>query len=63
MYGTTTNIDLEEGTYTVHWYDPRNGGDLQIGSIEEIKGGGKPSIGYPPDDIAKDWAVLIRKKD
>ncbi len=63
MYGTTTNIDLEEGTYTVHWYDPRNGGDLQIGSVEEIKGGGKPSIGYPPDDIAEDWAVLIRKKD
>ena len=36
----STNIDLSgaSGTYTVDWYDPRNGGDLQKGSIAEVEG-------------------------
>ena len=32
-------IDLPSGTYSLQWYDPRNGGALQEGSIETLEGG------------------------
>jgi hypothetical protein len=53
-------LDLPEARFTVHWFDPRNGGDLQIGSFEAVDGGDRTDIGTPPDDSGKDWVVLLR---
>lgn len=50
-----------ESRYSIRWYDPRNGGGLQAGSIAEILGGTRGSLGSPPSDPDKDWVVLVRK--
>lgn len=49
-----------ETTYTVHWYDPRNGGNLQPGTITEVTGPGEVNIGEPPNNTGLDWVALIR---
>ena len=60
--GGTTNLKIGAGTYTVDWYNPRSGGALQTGSIAMVQGPGIVSLGQPPTEIKKDWAVLIRRK-
>lgn len=57
--GGTTNISLPAGAYTVKWYNPRSGGDLQDGSVTTIEGPGSFSIGQAPSNTTLDWAVLI----
>jgi len=59
---TILNITID-GNYTVKWYDPRNGGDLQIGSVTTISGIGFQSIGLPPNNPTLDWAILINRED
>lgn len=46
--------------YTVRWYDPRNGGALQTGSTERVRGPGMASLGRPPEAPDADWAVLVQ---
>lgn len=60
----TTSIDLgtSGNEFSVQWYDPRNGGDLQDGSIPFVRASGSVSIGYPPAEQDKDWVVLLRLK-
>ncbi|MDX1531960.1 MAG: putative collagen-binding domain-containing protein, partial [Rhodothermales bacterium] len=57
--GGTTTITLPSGDYAVRWFDPRDGGALQTGSVADVSGGGSPSIGQPPSDPTSDWAVLL----
>jgi len=61
--GGTTEIDLSEaqGEFSIKWYDPRHGGELQNGSAAGIEGGASRLLGDPPNEPAKDWAVLIRR--
>ena len=61
--GGTTNLDLSaaNGTFSVQWYDPRNGGSLQTGSVTQVDGGGARSLGTPPSASTSDWAILVRK--
>lgn len=61
--GGSAALDLagQEGEFSVQWFDPRNGGDLQTGSVQTIEGGGSRALGNPPSDPREDWAVLIRK--
>jgi hypothetical protein len=47
--------------YGIRWFDPRNGGGLQKGSIAEIQGGLGSSLGSPPSDPDKDWVVLVKR--
>ncbi|MCK4920933.1 MAG: DUF5060 domain-containing protein [Bacteroidales bacterium] len=58
------SIDLSDktGTFSVEWFDPRNGGDLQKGKTKKIKAGGTLKIEGAPSDPEKDWVVLIKKK-
>jgi hypothetical protein len=58
----TVNLEAYKGTYEVRWYDPRNGGALQAGSIPTLTAGRKDwvEIGKPPTDTQRDWVVLIR---
>lgn len=49
-------------SYSIRWFDPRNGGGLQAGSKDSMQGGIGNSMGLPPSDPDKDWVVLVRKK-
>ncbi|MDI1248448.1 MAG: DUF5060 domain-containing protein [Lacunisphaera sp.] len=57
-------IDLADqaGSFTVKWFDPRNGGSLQVGSVAEIQGGGVQTLSGPPSTPGKDWVVVISRK-
>ncbi|MEM7365265.1 MAG: PKD domain-containing protein, partial [Pseudomonadota bacterium] len=59
--GGTTDLNLTgfPGTYTVQWYDPWNGGDLQEGTITSIGGDGIANIGLPPHTANEQWVALI----
>jgi hypothetical protein len=59
--GGTTDLNVAPGTYSVQWYNPRVGGELLRGSVRQITGPGAKSLGRPPKDSDKDWAVLVRK--
>lgn len=57
------NIKLDLGqfnkTFKIKWFDPRNGGLLQTGSVVSVKGGGIVELGIPPSNIDKDWVILL----
>jgi hypothetical protein len=60
--GGTTSLNLSggaAGAYTVRWYDPRNGGALQTGSVTQVSGGGTRSLGSPPAASTNDWVILV----
>jgi hypothetical protein len=66
--GDTLDIDLRglqvSGTsFSVQWYDPRNGGDLQNGTITTIRANTISSIGFAPYNTGQDWAVLLQCQD
>ena len=56
-------IDLsgipQSTTFTVKWFSPTQGGELQDGGVREIQGGGVQSIGTPPS-VDQDWVSLIK---
>jgi hypothetical protein len=58
----TTSLQLGDSgkAFAVRWYDPRNGGDLQLGSLHNVVGNGIVSVGIPPKEKQKDWVVLIK---
>jgi hypothetical protein len=60
--GGTTELELGEGEYTVGWYDPLEGGALQVGTVESVTGPGKRSLGLPAAKRDQDWAVLVKKR-
>ena len=49
-------------TYTVAWYNPREGGALLAGSVGTVAGGGVRDLGSPPFDETLDWAILVQKE-
>jgi len=55
------NLNDVEGEFTIDWYDPRNGGDPQDGSVSSISGGGIRSLGNPPSEASEDWVILIQR--
>jgi len=57
--GTTDLTIANNGTYDIRWFDPRNGGDLQAGSIAQVSGEGSVNIGTPPTSLSSDWAALV----
>ncbi len=63
-YVSTSSLDLlnDKGTYTVHWYNPRTGGALQIGSVQKVSGGSVVQLGNPPGKAGEDWLVVVRRK-
>jgi len=62
--GGTTELNLgdSKATFTVRWFNPRKGGELLEGSVTQIKGPGKVSLGNPPADTGKDWVSLVQVK-
>ena len=59
--GGAADLDLgvDSQRYWVNWYDPRKGGGLQRSEIRQVQGPGTVSLGPPPHDRDKDWAVLV----
>jgi collagenase-like protein with putative collagen-binding domain len=61
--GGTTDLDLSQtsGTFTVSWFDPRNGGPLESGSVTSVQAGSSVALGQPPDSVADDWLVVVKR--
>ena len=60
-HGGSTELDLgtNTGPFKVQWYSPRAGGELVHGTVTQISGPGRVSIGTSRVDPDKDWAVLV----
>ena len=59
--GGTTNLNLSAaaGDFDVRWFDPRNGGALQQGSVAMVTGGATVSLGTAPSATTSDWVVYV----
>ena len=55
-------LSLPTGQYTLQWFDPKNGGQLQEGSITKFDGGASQALGNPPIVDNRDWVVLVEKR-
>ena len=62
--GDATQLDLRsaKGSFTVKWFNPRTGGELQPGSVQEVSGGQAVGLGLPPTDVAEDWLAVVQAK-
>jgi len=58
---TTLDLQTSAATYDVTWFDAKNGGALQAGSVGSVTGPGAQSIGTPP--AGGDWCAVIRRQD
>lgn len=47
-------------SFSVQWFNPRAGGELQNGSVKTIQGKGFKSIGNPPASDGQDWVVVVK---
>jgi hypothetical protein len=61
--GGTARLDLGgvSGVFNVRWYNPRKGGELQMGSVEAVTAGGTVALGAPPADENEDWLAVVRR--
>jgi hypothetical protein len=61
--GGSCELDLsgESGGFDVKWFNPRKGGVLDSGSVRQVKGGTRVSLGPPPAEPTQDWCVLVRR--
>jgi len=62
LEGGSADLNVAPGTYSVQWYNPRTGGELETGTKTEIAGPGSVAIGHPPNSADKDWLALIKLK-
>jgi hypothetical protein len=62
--GGACDINLADasGDFTIQWFNPRAGGQLQPGSTQMIKSGATSSLGHPPADENEDWLAVVKKK-
>lgn len=51
---------LPRGRYTVSWFDPRNGGELQ--AVRRMKADGATAFGEPPSAPDRDWVLLVKRE-
>jgi len=54
----TLQVDTER-PLSVEWFNPREGGEVQQGSITSLEGKGPKSLGHPPAETQKDWVVVV----
>ena len=62
--GNTASLNLSTATgqFSVTWFDPRNGGGLERGSIATVEAGATAAIGAPPNNPGEDWLALVRRR-
>ncbi|MDX1407586.1 MAG: putative collagen-binding domain-containing protein, partial [Saprospiraceae bacterium] len=63
--GGSAQIDLSAatGVFSVSWFDPVEGGQLQSGSVSSVTGGTTSEIGEPPAKPGQDWVALVQRQD
>ena len=49
-----------EKTFSVKWFNPREGGEMQDGTVTSVEGNGFQNIGNPSAETDKDWVVVIQ---
>ncbi|HSM48002.1 MAG TPA: putative collagen-binding domain-containing protein, partial [Draconibacterium sp.] len=49
-----------EKTFSVKWFNPREGGEMQDGNVTSVEGKGFQTIGNPPVETEKDWVVVLQ---
>ena len=59
---TYLNLGNHPYAFSVRWFNPRTGGELETGSEATILGPGSVNIGEPPRDPDKDWVVLVKRQ-
>ena len=52
-----------KGDFTVLWYNPRTGGELQNSEIALVSGGATVSLGPPPADVQQDWLAVVQVRN
>ncbi|NVK26095.1 MAG: DUF5060 domain-containing protein [Gammaproteobacteria bacterium] len=69
--GVSLKLPGEPANYSVRWFDPRNGGSLQQGSVTALIQDQpfkhfwirhEKSLGEAPSTPNKDWVILIKRK-
>lgn len=59
----TIDLSQVEGSeFTVKWFDPRKGGDLQTGSLASVLAGKALDVGLPPHSSDREWVFILNKK-
>lgn len=63
-WGDVSSIDLRDtdGTFSVHWFNPREGGPLIQGDVTSVEGGRRVRLGFPPREPDEDWVILLRRQ-
>jgi hypothetical protein len=62
--GGSAQLNIEgAGVFTVKWYNPRTGGQLQNGTITSVEAGQNVALGYPPSEATQDWVVLVKNEN
>jgi hypothetical protein len=56
----TLNLSGSQRDFTIDWFNPREGGPLQHGAIQQT--GGQNLTFAPPSPADKDWLAIIRHK-
>jgi len=58
----TTSVDIGNSgkVFSVKWFDPKKGGQLQAGSVTSATANGTVDLGLPPIAGKKDWLVLLK---
>lgn len=61
--GGSTELDLKgaQGSFSVSWFNPRTGGAVQSGSVKQVIGGSKVSLGAAPADPFEDWVIILQR--
>lgn len=59
----TLDLTGYSGAFDVSWYDVRNGGELQLGTLATVMGGSKVNLGAAPNNNDKSWAIVIKRPD
>lgn len=56
-------LDLRDtmDSFKVSWYNPKKGGQLQKGTVDQLTPGGKVDIGLPTSELDRDWVALISR--
>ena len=56
------NLESDNGEFSVRWFDPRNGGELQKSKIKTVNAGKSIQLSGAPSEENKDWVVLLKKE-
>ncbi|QDT68813.1 Beta-L-arabinobiosidase precursor [Planctomycetes bacterium MalM25] len=63
--GGSASLDLSgvDGLFEILWFNPREGGSPEPGSVQAVLAGGKVQLGTPPRDTDRDWLAMVRPGD